>query len=275
MLEVVRALGQRGTIKRATLHELLQPVGLPDLNETREQAKQTLAAAQQLELVDIDREQGVSLSEWTRRMNEYSARNVVLRALDSRVLSQTETEPYFSPFYSFLLGLNAAAAHTRDGQDWANDFNRVVHGGHLPSNPFNRDKYRGLRRWLRYAGLGWADPEDVFHCNPYGRLVRTLPAVFAEDARLDIDEFMARLAAACPELDGGEIFRRSNPDYDPHSRRCTLGLGQALIELHEDGMLRLHCPRDSAGWSIELADPPTDAATMRSARVSAVELLAA
>ena len=84
---------------------------------------------------------------------------------------------------------------------------------------------------------------------------------------------MTRLAEYCPELDGGTIFLESNPTYDPDRRRCTLGLGHALVELHLDQVLRLHCPPDSDGWDIREAAARRDARYLRSERIDRVEWL--
>jgi hypothetical protein len=266
---VVHELGRRSAVKREAIYALLQPDELPDVNGS-EQAKQTIRAAVDLHLVE---EEGQALrpSERVRSRAGRPARTLVLQAIDEFVLGRAEVEPYFAPFYAYLLGLNADGAVVRDGQDWANDFNRVVYGGALTTNPFNKDKHRGLARWLPYAGLGWTDPGRAFHCNPYHRLERALPTIFGTELRLDVDAFMTRLAGSCPELDGGGLFRTSNSSWNAALRECTLGLSHALLELHHDGRLVLHCPLDSHGWSLALADPPRDDRHLRSPRVDAVE----
>lgn len=271
LLELVRDSHAR-TLTREGIDDLLQPEGLPGLREGSNQARDTLAAARELGLVEDD-DGSVRLCVTGRSRRSVVARDLLLEALDRKVLEDTTPEPYFALFYSFLLGLGASAAVPRTPDEWAYEFNRVVNRGQLGSNPFNPTKYTGLRRWYRYAGLGWIDPSNVFHCNPYRRLTRALPKIFDGDRVLDGDAFMARLASACPELDGGKIFLAANRSYDPRERRCTLGLSHALVELHGSVVLRLDCPVDAQGWSIAAAEPPRDAATLRSDRITAVEYL--
>jgi hypothetical protein len=183
-------------------------------------------------------------------------------------------EPYFALFYSYLLSLNAEGGVKKTGDEWSRDFERDVLGGQRSDNPFNRDKWTGLNRWVGYAGLGWYDPGDNFQPNPYGRLLRRLPALFAGEKKLTGEAFMQNMSTACPELDGGSLFMQAHKSraYEPAAKVCTLGLSHALIDLHQDGWIRLNCPRDSRGWSIELAEPPSDD-LMRSGRIDSIELL--
>jgi len=130
-----------------------------------------------------------------------------------------------------------------------------------------------LHRWLNYVGLGWYDPVDSFQANPYERLLRALPSLFGRQHKLDADRFVTTLGATCPELDGGEIFLQANHEWQSADKKCSLGLSHALIELHLDGVIRLNCPADSAGWSVGEAEPPRDD-NFRSDRFAVIELLA-
>ena len=107
-------------------------------------------------------------------------------------------------------------------------------------------------------GLGWYDPAGSFQANPYDRVARAFPALFAGKSKLSSDEFMNGLAASCPELDGGTIFRQANRDWNGADKQCSPGLSHALIELHEDGVIRLDCPADCQEWSLKEAEPPRD-----------------
>jgi hypothetical protein len=272
LLDVVFEFASGNPVTRETIVELLQPTGLPGLKQSRGASIETLRGAMELGLVEEIDGTLMPSSQWVPRVRGRLAREMVLAALDERVVSSNQVEPWLALFYSYLLGLNGEASAARDHQDWANRFNQAVFGGELPSNPLNKSKLEKLWRWLVYAGLGWVDSSGLFQCNPYERLYRALGSLFGDDKSLEIDDFMHRLANACPELDGGAIFRQANPGWDASRRVCTLGLGQALIEMHETGLLILQCPPDSHGWSIELAEPTRDARTIRSERVSAVDL---
>ncbi len=139
----------------------------------------------------------------------------------------------------------------------------------LPAARLAAEQISGLRRWFRYAGLGWIDSADAFHCCPGERVRRRLPRVFLDDNRLEGQAFVRRLASACPELDGGEVFHRVHSGATEGT--FSAGLAQALIDLHLSGVLQLDCPQDSRGWSLSKAEPPVEPASgLRTARVDFV-----
>lgn len=275
LLNVLAAYGRQTPMKRDQLFELVQPETLPDFNakaaNPRSQAESALRAARELGLVE-DNEEGWSLSEVYRVSRRDDARTQVLRALDARVLASTKVEPYFSLFYAYLLGLGTRADEDLADELRASAFNRALGFGPDTSNPFNATKLRGLWRWLPYTGLGWFDNRKVFQCDPYERVKRALPTLFEHDERHDADVFMTHLARACPELDGGHLFRQANADAPLGGKVMTVGLAQALLALHEDGVLVLDCPRDGRGWDLQAAEPAFDGRTLNSSRLDAVAL---
>jgi hypothetical protein len=243
--------------------EMLQPEGLPGVKEKRAVATKMIAAASELGLVERGKE---NLKLTFSADDSRSTPTILREAIDSKILAGLDIEPYFAPFFSFLLGLDAEADVKRNLQQWVDAFLPEYPKASGP-NPFNKTKLTGLRRWFSYAGLGWYDSSDTFQCNPYARLLRRLPAIFKKKRELPADEFMRHVANSCPELDGGEIFTAVNTRYTPTSLRCTLGLSRALVELHLDGILRLHCPTDSSGWWIDGASPPRDREYILSDRI--------
>jgi hypothetical protein len=268
LLEVVRSMSAR-KLDVPTIRQLLQPEGLPDLTAKSEQATRIISAARELDLIA---EQDTMIRPKKARDNR-TARAALLEAIDEKVLADVAVEPWFALFYAFLLGRDASAESGKDaGKYWEARFEREVFNGMTQPNRFNDSKYRGLRRWFRYCGLGWHDSEDCFHPNPYDRIARKLPSIFQKTRDLPIDDFIARLSEECPELDDGHIFRRANPSWDPKKRVMTLGLAHALVDLHLDGLIVLNCPVDSDGWSIAKAAPPRDAAHLKSDRVTSVRL---
>jgi hypothetical protein len=244
-------------LAREDTYRLLQPKAL-DPSPSLTPAKATVRAALELGLAE---ESGgtLSLSDSGKRLKE--ARAVVLNAFDEKVMVGTEVEKYFALFYAYLLFLGKEV-HLRARQsdeEWAKQFNKVVLLGEVQKNPFNKDKVSDLTNtWFIYAGLGWKDPAGYFQANPYERLVRALPVLFGKKRKLTSPEFMQALAETCPELDGGELFQQANRAWKSEEKQCTLGLSHALIELHEDEVLRLDCPADCQEWSLKEAEPPRD-----------------
>jgi hypothetical protein len=271
LIDVLRSTKSR-KVDRRMLIEMLQPKGLPNLDPDRVQAKKTIKAATDLQLIKQDDEDSYLRPTFDRR-DERTTRQMVLGAIDSVVLSDTQVEPYFALFYSYVLSLNSDGVIKKGNDEWARDFERDVQGGQRSENPFNKEKLIGLHRWMNYAGLGWYDPNEVFQPNPYGRLQRNLATIFGGETKLTGEAFMQRLAFYCPELDGGAIFQqscRSRRDLT-ETNVCTMGLSHALIDLHSDEIIRLYCPRDSRGWSIEPAEPPSDE-SLQSPRIDTIEL---
>ena len=238
------------------------------IHHEQDQSENTIRALEQLTLGE-NKSGKFALTD--RARGRSVVRRVVLEAIDENVLSRLDVEPFLALFYSYLLGLNENATGKKR-EDWVFAFNRDVFNNVKQNNQFNTTKLTGLHRWMSYMGLGWYDPKSEFQCVPFERLKRRLSIIFQKQKELDCDEFMRRLAEACPELDGGSIFLQANKNYDPNSKQCTLGLSHALIDLHLDGLIKLHCPKDSDGWSIALASPPNDGKTLASNRISQVEL---
>ena len=76
-----------------------------------------------------------------------------------------------------------------------------------------------------------------------------------------------------PGTGRGAIFRQALPTYNDADRVCSLGLSHALVDLHLDGRIILHCSQDSSGWNLREVDPlPLDNLTFRSSRIDFVEL---
>lgn len=270
LLDLMRGMPPKKRINRAMLYQLLQPEGLPDVDpKKRGAATDTVLAALELKIIEETDDKLIRLT--FSRSDSRSITEVLLDALDKFVLADTKVEPYLALFYSYILALGKDGTAKKSHDEWASDFERDVFGGHRPDNPFNSTKLTGLHRWMSYMGLGWYDPSDIFQANPYHRVRRSLRTIFGKTKRLNIDEFMVRLAKACPELDGGDIFKRSNKQYDAQARNCTLGFSHALVDLHLDGYIKLFCPQDSRGWSVESAEPPSD--VLQSGRITSVELL--
>jgi len=266
LIDVLRDYGRKEW-SRSDLIGVLQPKALPDVTPNSKQAAQTVAAAKELGIV-VEENQSIRLTPYDRGL---STRRLLLDVLDDKLLNSTEVEPFYAPFYAYLLSLNEEGGQKRDGDQWAIAFNRDCPHVARADNPFNKPKYTGLNRWYGYSGHGWFDPSGVFQPNPYERVLRKLPNIFAAERKLPGDEFFSRLAAECAELDGGQIFCKAVASYDGNRMAASLGLSHALIDLHLDRVIRLYCAPDSRGWSIEAGQPPNDGETLRSGRIDYVE----
>lgn len=266
ILSFVRTYASKRSFTRDAVKDSFQPTSI---TPNQIQSLEALKAAIELKLVlESDDKTITPRKELTGKL---AVDECLKAALDEMVLGSLDVEPYFSLFYSFMLGRDLNAfGKTRD--DWVLDFNREVFDNKEQSNQFNSTKWTGLHRWFSYMGLGWYDQSGEFNCNPFSRVARRLPILFGQKKKIESDAFFSKLSAAYPELDGGEIFLQANRRYEPSAKQCSLGLSHALIDLHYSQLIVLHCPKDSAGWSIALAGPPSDGKTLMGDRISQVEL---
>ena len=267
LIDVLRDFSRKDWT-RADLVLVLQPKGLPDVSPSSDQAKNTVSAAKELGIF-LENSDGIRLMQGPKAE---PTRDFLLSLLDDKVASATDIEPYYGPFYSYLLHQDKEKSRPKDGEDWAIRFNQECVRYAKADNPFNKTKYTGLHRWYDYSGHGWTDTSGVFQPNPYGRVKRALAKMFRSEKRLSADVFFLTLSTICPELDGGDMFLNTAPSkYDPQLKQLSLGLSHALVDLHQDRVIQLHCPADSRGWSIEAAQPPIDGNLMRSSRIDHVE----
>jgi len=258
-----------GTVDTETLAGVVQPRCLPGVKTSSNQGRESIQAASELGLIKANR----SVTEATFDVRvPTSSRALVLSSFDRIVLAGTQVERHFALFYAFLLGFGSAL-ESLGREELVARFETVVYRGKRGENPFNSSKLSGQLRWMRYAGLGWHDSKDNFQPNPYKRVWRQLRTIFKGTPDLPAQGFMAALANQCPEVDGGTLFLQANPDYKIDQMACTAGLSHALIDLHHDGIIRLHGYPDSAGWSLKAAEPTSDTKTFQSDRFDRVELI--
>ncbi len=251
LLEVLYVMRARKA-DRSALRALVQPSGLPDLSDQSRQVDDHLSAAQELGLIASDEDGNYRLTY--RVKAEHEAKRSVLEAFDKVALGGTSAEPWASRFYGFLIAQESDVVPAGEGpiREITRAFMESLPAQVDRRNPMNLEKFRALTRWYQYAGLGWFDPEGSFVPDPMRRIQRVLDSVFIGEPTLDSSSFMARLASLCPELDGGALFSEVTAAvYSVAERRCTRALATALRNLHDLGYLRLFCPRDSKGWSLE------------------------
>lgn len=253
LLDVVHAMRQRKSSAEA-LRQLIQPKGLPALTSSSAQVDSHLSAAKELELVSADENQDVRLSYPVR--GDHLAKPAIVAAFDRVALANANVEKWAGRFYAYLIVQeeDLGGGKAADIEALTNRFMVNLPSSIDKGNPMNLVKHRALMRWYPYVGLGWMDPSGTFCPDPTERLRRALPAIWAEDRKLDAQEFMDRMGRACPELDGGALFNEVTEGlFSASARQCTQALATALRRLHDEGVLRLHCPSDSKGWSLDKA----------------------
>lgn len=252
LLDVVHAMAGRKATDDS-LRQLIQPRGLKDVGEKSAQVKNHLSAAAELGLIRTDEDKNVRLNYRVR--GQHQPREAIVEAFDRIAMSDAQVEKWAGRFYSFLLLLEGdAVVRSEEAARLTQQFMAGLPSHVSPDNPMNPEKFRALMRWYPYAGLGWMDPAGSFVADPTERLRRALSRIWEEDRHLDANRFMDRLSRVCPELDGGVLFTEGIGLSGglPH-RECTRALATALWRLHDEKVIRLHCPADSKGWSLHRA----------------------
>ena len=253
LLEVIHAMRDRKADVGA-LKLLIQPKGLPGLSNSSEHLELHVKAAKDLGLVQQDSEKNIRLVDNSRR--SFNAKRTILKAFDKLVLSGTDVEKWAARFYSYLIVQHDDVGPESNAKQelLAKEFMERLPPSISNQNAMNRTKYGGLVRWYCYAGLGWIDPSGRFVPDPTIRVRRSLPEIWGNKKKMDIDDFMMRLAEVCPELDGGVIFAEVTVgQYNYSNKEFTRSLGTALWRLHDEDDLRLICPNDSIGWRLDRA----------------------
>jgi hypothetical protein len=258
-----------------SVKSLLQPKGLPDLSASSNQAALHLNGAKELRLATEDDAGHLRLT-FAIRDGKPAAREAIVSAFDDVVLSCPDVEPWFGRFYGFAIAQDDdwIPPDSAARKDLCTRFNEALLGHIERANPLNDTKLGHYLRWYPYVGMGWRDPARCFIPDPTERLRRALPKVFGDAWRLDAAPFMSALALACPELDGGALFMDAAADrFNPAARVCTRALAVALRNLHDENVVRLECPKDSVGWSLERGGSVRDQQALQSDRFDRVVLL--
>lgn len=273
VLDLLHAIRQKNA-PADTVKTLLQPKGLPDLNPKRDQSSNHLHAARELELITKD-DEGNERLNYSVREGKPSAREAIIKAFDSIVLSSARVEPWFARFYGYVIASDTDCIPPEGDarSDLCTGFNATLPSQVERTNLLNNTKLGQYIRWYTYTGLAWQDPSKRLIPDPTMRLRRSLPTIFGSARRLDAGPFMASLGQACPELDGGALFMdAAAKQYNPTDRVCTRALAVALRNLHDEGAIQLDCPKDSQGWSLERGGTVRDQKTLQSDRFDRVVL---
>jgi hypothetical protein len=126
---------------------------------------------------------------------------------------------------------------------------------------FNTTKLNGWRKWAEFLGLGWImalGSRSILVPDATKRVKAVLPDIFLDNKALNFSVFMERLAALCPELDGGELFNycwQISRGAEPRGNRLSLMLSTALRTLVTLHMVTLINEADSLNvWELYPAE---------------------
>lgn len=112
--------------------------------------------------------------------------------------------------------------------------------------PFNTTKYNGWQNWAVFVGWGWPirfGGREVCIPDARRRIEPLLTTLLPSNGRsIAFGRFVESLADACPELDGGILFRQSwqaSRGTEQRSNQVSLMLSTALRVLHDEKRVEL------------------------------------
>ena len=230
------------------LKRAFQPTALEKVTEKSDQLGDALKACIGLGLAQRDTPQTVKSANTS---SNKTSKAVLLEAFDRVVLDNSETEEWFSKFYSYIIARDETL-NDGNGASWETSFNRDLFGENKPNNRLNQTKITAFRRWYAFIGLGWFDNENTFRPNPRLRIERNLMEIFKISTELSSNEFISALSRVCPELDGGSIFNEVTPgNYDPQGQQVSIAVACAICDLDSDNIISIDFSRDSSGWDLK------------------------
>ena len=177
----------------------------------------------------------------------------MLKSFDEIVLNENSEEKWFALFYSFILSENKDISGSPE--QFSTAFNKNKFGNESrPTNQLNGTKLNHYFSWYNYIGLGQTQQKLLF-VNPYHRIKRKLNIIFNEKNNLSMDQFVRKMGDACPELDGGNVFKIIKNDWRLTNRKLSKGLQRSLVQLHIEKNLQLVSRSDARDfWIFEDID---------------------
>lgn len=249
-------IAQHIDIKRAEIIQLMQPTSLTD--------NQVMASDifRSLELMGL-----IETSEDRIRAARLPFDSMVLNSIDEfRLLLQNAVLGIVDEDKDhFILNQFAAWYAVQDEEvllmsrsDYETNFHQhlyptlekrvITHGQSIPA----------WISWAEFLGWGWqlkfGSQETNFIPDCTIRLLPLLDELLPETHYIPFSTFMERLAAQCPELDGGILFERCWQACRPHEQRgnrLSLMLSTALRVLNQRGEITLENRADATeNWSL-------------------------
>lgn len=122
----------------------------------------------------------------------------------------------------------------------------------------NDTRWTGFKSWATFLGFGWIGrfPSNVFVIDPTDAVRDSLPDIFEKAKELQQGEFLGKLAAALPVVDGGTYRAQVEEKIDlkewaaPGEGEISTSLSRALMRLHEAGEIVLDDRADAKKRSL-------------------------
>lgn len=257
---LVRLIASIGPSPRTKILDLLQPQILTD---NQNSAENVLRAAKECQLVaDVGGQVQLAVGR-----EQVEAPTAFRLHLQRAVLGVTdESRPnYLFNLYTAWYFSQGDTVLTYSRGEFATQFNSDL-SARDEDRVFNQQKFPGWLQWAAYLQLGWqmrqpgaGTRSEVLIPDVSARVESLLPELLDASARqpTPFGAFAKRLAAHCPELDGGKLFelcwQAARPGMS-HGNRLSLALSTGLRVLDQAGVIELVNQADARDtWSLASA----------------------
>lgn len=230
---------------RQQLFDLLQPAAL---SKTQDAANNVFLAAQHLNLIVEDDNGIVTLNPdlLPADIEDIECfRHIVQGQLTGE--TQRNHDNYLLNLFTAWYAVQDERVFTMPDTQWADQFNGELGPEHGTSaQMINTTKIHGWLTWASFLGWGYTlkkGRSSVLIPDATGRLLSILPQLTETGyEEIPFREFVARLAGACPELDGGQLFElcwQFSRPADPRGLELSLMLSTGLRVLDSTGAIKL------------------------------------
>lgn len=249
---MAKAVAARPEIPRDTLLELIQPVAL---NESKKMSVTMYRKCQLCGLIteSQNNRRTTSLAVDPRVATDFEAFREYMQANVLGVVDEQEDHFVLNQFTAWYVAQDDAALPLSKSQ-LESKFHSDLYPG--TQNLVIRDEpgIGAWQAWAQFLGFGWQADFAVFVPDCTIRLRPQLSGLLPEDRFIVFGQFMERLSARCPELDGGVLFERCWQASRPNERRgnrLSLMLSTALRVLEKRGEIALENRADATeNWTL-------------------------
>lgn len=223
------------SLTKQELSDLLQPI---NLNSSKDQFANVFSFAKSGNLIEEDPTTDkvkLKVKKGDVATSEAFRRTVSRLGLSNQNLM-------FYRFTSWYL-MRGDIVFSETNKDLASIFNNEMQFGDDSPNKYNDTNINGWKKWACFLGYGY-EHRGIIIANTDNRLIDLIAdnKEITKGKYIPFAEFMSILS---PELDGGEIFKRSNGESTLPIQHLSLGLSSGLRALHDKGVITLNYQADA------------------------------
>jgi hypothetical protein len=246
--------------KRESIQDILQPRILSANDGKQNTINKIITQALRFNLITKDEQEVLRLApDIPKKIEDLSVYRQFLQSRFCGIDIETEDNYILNCFTAWFAVQNEKAILPKQSETLAEYFNQQMFpseqedSDERETRKFNSTKYNGWLSWASF--LGWVkNYGNVTVPDATYRLLGILSDVLNDKNKISITEFIARMSAVCPELDGGNLFIRaweSSRPTEEYGKKLTLMVSTALRTCEKLGYLELTTEPDASDvWQL-------------------------